>query len=122
VVVPGKVIRIDPAVQDGTVTVDVALEGSLPKGVRPDLSVEGTIVLETLSDIVYVGRPVHGTAEAKVGLFKLEPDEKHAIRVTVKLGRTSVNDIEVSEGLNPGDKVILSDMSAQDEFDRVRLN
>jgi HlyD family secretion protein len=121
-VVPGKVIRIDPAVQDGTVTVDVALEGSLPRGARPDLSVDGTIVLETLADIVYVGRPVHGTAEANVGLFRLEPDQKHAVRVVVKLGRTSVNDIEVLEGLNPGDKVILSDMSAQDGFDRVRLN
>jgi HlyD family secretion protein len=98
------------------------LEGDLPKGARPDLSVDGTIVLETLKDIVYVGRPVHGAEEANVGLFKIEPDGKHAIRVAVKLGRTSVSDIEIREGLNPGDRVILSDMSAQDEFDRVRLN
>lgn len=121
-VITGRVIRIDPAVVDGTVTVDVALEGDLPKGARPDLSVDGTIVLENLTNVVHVGPPVHGAAETTVSLFRLEPDEKHAIRVTVKLGCSSVSAIEIREGLNPGDKVILSDMSAQDGFDRVRLN
>jgi len=120
-IIPGKVIRIDPAVVDGTVTVDIGLDGDLPKGARPDLSIDGTIILENLADVVYVGRPVQGTAETSVSLFKLEPDEKHAIRVTVMLGRSSVNTVEVRAGLNPGDKVILSDMSAQDGFDRVRL-
>ncbi len=121
-IMPGRVMRIDPAVVDGTVTVDVALEGDLPKGARPDLSVDGTIVLENLIDVIHVGRPVQGAVETSVSLFKLESDEKHANRVTVKLGRSSVNTIEIREGLNPGDKVILSDMSAQDGFDRIRLN
>lgn len=120
-IIPGKVIRIDPAVVDGTVTVDVGLDGDLPKGARPDLSIDGTIILENLAEVVYVGRPVQGAAGTSVSLFKLEPDEKHAIRVTVKLGRSSVNSVEIRAGLNPGDKVILSDMSAQDGFDRIRL-
>jgi HlyD family secretion protein len=120
-IIPGKVMRIDPAVVDGTVTVDVALDGDLPKGARPDLSIDGTIILENLADVVYVGRPVQGAAETSVSLLKLERDEKHAIRVTVKLGRSSVNTVEIREGLHPGDKVILSDMSAQDGFDRIRL-
>jgi HlyD family secretion protein len=121
-IIPGRVIRIDPAVVNGTVTVDVALEGDLPKGARPDLSVDGTIILENLTDIVHVGRPVQGAAETSISLFKLEPDEKYAARVTVKLGRSSVSTIEIREGLDPGDKVILSPMSDHDEFDRVRLN
>ncbi len=121
-IMPGRVIRIDPAVVDGTVTVDVALDGDLPKGARPDLSVDGTIVLENLTNVIHVGRPVQGAAETSVSLFKLEPDERHANRVTVRLGRSSVNTIEIRDGLNPGDKVILSDMSAQDGFDRIRLN
>ncbi|MBN2321940.1 MAG: HlyD family efflux transporter periplasmic adaptor subunit [Acidobacteria bacterium] len=121
-IIPGRVARIDPAVADGTVTVDVALEGDLPKGARPDQTVDGTIVLENLTDIVYVGRPVRGSAETSVSLFKLEPDEKHAVRIIVQLGRTSVNSIEIRDGLSPGDKVILSDMAAQDGFDRIRLN
>jgi HlyD family secretion protein len=121
-IIAGHVVRIDPSVQNGTVTVDVALEGELPKGARPDLSVDGTIVLEELKDVVFVGRPVQGQPESQVGLFKLDMDGKHAVRVTVKLGRSSVNTIEIREGLKPGDQVILSDMSAQDGFDRIRLN
>jgi HlyD family secretion protein len=121
-VVPGRVIRIDPAVQNGTVTVDVTLTGPLPQGARPDLSVDGTIELERLSDVIYVGRPAQGQAQGQVGLFKLSEDGAGAQRVTVKLGRTSVSTIEVVEGLKPGDKVILSDTSAWDSFDRIRIN
>jgi HlyD family secretion protein len=121
-IIPGHVIRIDPSVQNGTVTVDVALEGELPAGARPDLSVDGTIVLEELKNVVYVGRPVQGQPESQIGLFKLDPDGKRAVRTTVKLGRSSVNTIEIREGLKPGDQVILSDMSANDGFDRIRLN
>jgi HlyD family secretion protein len=120
--IPGRVSRIDPAVKDGTVTVDVRLEAELPRGARPDLSVDGTIVLEKLDDIVYVGRPVQGQPDSQVSIFKLDPDGKGAARVTVKLGRSSVNTIEIKEGLKPGDQVILSDMTAQDGFDRIRLN
>ena len=121
-IVPGKVSRIDPAVLNGTVTVDVKLEGALPIGARPDLSVDGTVVLEQLNDVVYVGRPVFGQPEATVTLFKLEPDGKYASRVQVKLGRGSVNTIEIREGLKVGDQVVLSDMSAWDNYDRIRLN
>ena len=120
--IPGKVSRIDPAVKDGTVTVDVRLEGELPKGARPDLSVDGTIVLEKLDGVVYVGRPVQGQPESQASIFKLDPDGKGATRVTVKLGRSSVNTIEIKEGLKPGDQVILSDTTAQDGFDSIRLN
>lgn len=121
-VVPGHVIRIDPAVQNGTVTVDVALDGPLPKGARPDLSVDGTIEIERLDDVIYVGRPAFGQERSTVGLFKLINGGKEAVRVQVKLGRSSVNTIEILEGLQPGDQVILSDMSAWDAFDRIRLN
>jgi HlyD family secretion protein len=121
-IIPGRVIRIDPAVQNGTVTVDAELIGELPKGARPDLSVDGTIELERLDDVIYVGRPVQGQPGSRIGLFKLTPDGKEAYRVTVSLGRSSVNTIEVVDGLKPGDQVILSDMSAQDAFDRIRLN
>ncbi len=121
-IIPGRVVRIDPSVQNGTRTVDVALEGDLPKGAVPDLSVDGTIVLESLDDVVYVGRPVQGQPDSQVGLFKLDADGKTATRVTVKLGRSSVSTIEIREGLKPGDQVILSDMSAQDGYDRIRLN
>jgi HlyD family secretion protein len=119
--IPGKVSRIDPAVKDGTVTVDVRLEGELPKGARPDLSVDGTILLEKLVDVIYVGRPVQGQPDSQIGLFKLDPDGKGAERVAVKLGRSSVNAMEVKEGLKPGDQVILSDMTEKDNFDRIRL-
>jgi HlyD family secretion protein len=121
-IIMGRVSRIDPAVKDGTVTVDVALESELPKGTRPDLSVDGTIVLEKLEDVIYVGRPVYSQSDSQIGLFKLDSDGKQAVRVTVKFGRSSVNTIEVKEGLKPGDQVILSDMTAQDGFDRIRLN
>jgi HlyD family secretion protein len=121
-VVPGKVSRIDPAAQNGTVTVDVALEGELPKGARPDLSVEGNVELERLDDVLYVGRPAQGQGDSLIGLFRLNESGSEATRVKVKLGRFSVNTIEVVEGLKVGDQVILSDTSAWDAFDRIRLN
>ena len=120
-VIPGHVSRIDPSAQSGTVTVDVSLDGPLPQGARPDLSVEGTIELERLTDVLYVGRPVHGEANSIVGLFKEVNDGAEAVRVQVKFGRTSVNTVEIVQGLQVGDRVILSDMSAWDNFDRVRL-
>jgi HlyD family secretion protein len=121
-VVEGHVIRVDPAVEQGTVTVDVALDGKLPKGARPDLSVDGTIELERLNNVVYVGRPAFGQDNSTVGLFKLIPGSSDAVRTPVKLGRSSVNTIEVVSGLQPGDQVILSDTSAWDSHDRIRLN
>lgn len=120
-VIPGRVVRIDPAVQNGTVTVDVALEGALPRGARPDLSVDGTIEIERLDDVLYVGRPAYGQAESTVGLFRVAADGESANRVNVRLGRSSVNTIEVLGGLQEGDVVILSDMSRWDSTDRVRL-
>jgi HlyD family secretion protein len=119
-VVKGKVARIDPASSGGTVGVDIILEGPLPSGARPDLSVDGTIQLERLDNVIYVGRPAFGQENSTVGLFKLTPDGE-AHRTNVKLGRSSVNQIEILEGLQPGDQVILSDMSAQDSFDRIRI-
>jgi HlyD family secretion protein len=121
-IIPGKVSRIDPGVINGTRTVDVRLIGALPPGAVPDLSVDGTIVLENLSDVVYVERPVFGQQNTTISLFKIEPDGKGADRVNVKLGRASVTTIEVLDGLKVGDKVILSDMSAWDGRDRIRLN
>jgi HlyD family secretion protein len=120
--VKGKVSRIDPAVLNGTVTVDCRLEGALPAGARPDLSVDGTIELMRLDDVVFMGRPVFGQADSKVSLFKMEPEGKYANRVQVALGRASVNTIEVRSGLNVGDRVILSDMSAWDAYERIKLN
>ena len=120
-VVLGHVTRIDPSVQNGTVTVDAALDGTLPAGSRPDLSVEGTIEIERLADVLSTGRPVHGETDSTVGLFKVMDDANEAVRVKVKLGRTSVNRVEILQGLAAGDQVILSDMSAWDNFDRVRL-
>ena len=120
-IIPGQVIRIDPAAVNGTVKVDVQLNGEYPKGVRPDLSVDGTIDIERLTNVLYVGRPAYGQAESTVGIFKLMPNGE-AERVQVKLGRSSVNQIEILEGLRDGDRVILSDMSAWDSYDRVRLN
>ena len=117
----GRVVRIDPAVQGGAVMVDVRLEGPLPKEARPDLSIDGTIEIERLSDVLYVGRPAYGQANSLVGLFKLVDGGDAAVRVTVRLGRSSVNTIEIVEGLEMGDEVILSDMSAYDAHDRVRL-
>jgi HlyD family secretion protein len=121
-IISGKVVRKDPAAINGTITVDCSLEGPLPDGAVPDLSVDGTITLERLANVVYVGRPVIGQAGAKVGLFKLDPDEKEAQRVSVSLGRSSVNTIEVVSGLQVGDKVILSDMQNWDAHNRIRLN
>ena len=122
-VVAGNVVRIDPAVQNGTVTVDVHITGDLSKtGARPDLSVDGTIELERLDDVVYVGRPAFGQERSKVNIFKLDADGTYAARTQIMLGRSSVNTIEIVEGLQPGDRVILSDMSPYDANDRIKLN
>ncbi|MBI3415453.1 MAG: HlyD family efflux transporter periplasmic adaptor subunit [Verrucomicrobia bacterium] len=121
-VVAGHVIRIDPAVVNGTVTVDVALEGTLPKGARPDLSVDARIILEKLENVLHVGRPVNGQSESKVSLFKIIENGRAALRVPVQLGRTSVSLIEVISGLQEGDQIIVSDMSQWDAHDRIRLN
>lgn len=120
-VIPGSVSRIDPAVQNGTVSVDVALEGELPKGARPDLTVDGTIELERLENVLYVGRPAQGQPESRVGLFRVAAEGGEATRVPVRLGRASVNTVEIVEGLQEGDEVILSDTSAWDAVDRIRL-
>lgn len=119
--IAGHVTRIDPSVLNGTVTVDVALDGALPQGARPDLSVDGTIDLEKMENVLYVGRPAFGQEKSTVGMFKVEPDDKTAVRAQVKLGRSSVNTVEILQGLKEGDQVILSDMSRWDSFDRVRL-
>jgi HlyD family secretion protein len=121
-IIPGHVSRIDASIVNGTRTIDVRLDGPLPPGAVPDLSVDGTVVLERLADVVFVGRPVFGQPNSSVSLFKLDEDGKGASRVTVKLGRSSVNTIEVVEGLKVGDQVILSDMSANDQNPRIRLN
>jgi len=120
--VDGEVMRVDPAVQNGTVTVDVKLTGELPKGARPDLSVDGTIDLERLDNVLYVGRPAFGQENSTISLFKLDPDGKGGVRVPVKVGRASVNSIQLLEGLHEGDTVILSDMSRYDNTERVRLD
>jgi len=121
-VVKGHVKRIDPAVEQGTVTVDVAFDEELPKGARPDLSVDGTIELERLDNVVFVGRPAFGQENNTVGMFKLVAGSNEAVRTPVKLGKSSVNTIEILSGLNPGDQVILSDTSAWDSHERIRLN
>jgi len=120
-VVTGHVSRQDPSVVNGTVTVDVAFDEPLPPSARADLSVDGTIELENLRDVMYVGRPVHGQADSTISLFKMTPDGSEASRVNVKLGRSSVTTIEILSGLQVGDKVILSDMSQWDNVDRIRL-
>jgi HlyD family secretion protein len=121
-IVEGVVTRIDPAVTNGTVQVDVEFIGELPRGARPDLSVDGTIEIERLERVVYTGRPAYGQADTTIGLFKLEADGEHAVKVPVDLGRTSVNAVEIIQGLVPGDEVILSDTSSWDDYDRIRLN
>jgi HlyD family secretion protein len=121
-IIAGRVIRIDPAAQSGTFTVDVGLEGQLPSSARPDLSVDGTVELERLNDVLYVGRPVHAQENSTIGLFKLEEAGAVASRVQVKLGKSSVSTVEVREGLREGDQVILSDTSQYDNTDRIRLN
>lgn len=120
--VTGQVMRVDPAVQNGTVTVDVKLTGELPQGARPDLSVDGTVDLERLDNVLYVGRPAFGQENSTISLFKVDRDDKGAVRVSVKVGRASVNAIQVIEGLKEGDTVILSDMSRYDNTDRIRLD
>jgi hypothetical protein len=123
-VIPGRVLRVDPAVQNGTVTVEVALEppgGQLPRGARADLSVDGTIEIERLPDVLSVGRPAYGQPESTVGLFRLSPDGTTAERVQAVLGRASVTAVEVVRGLNPGDRVIVSDVSQWDSHDRLRI-
>jgi len=120
-VIPGRVTRIDPAVENGTVTVDVALEGPLPRGARPDLSIDGTIELERLDDVLYIGRPAFGQEDGLIGLF-LVGEGGVCVRTQVRLGRSSVTTVEIIEGLKEGDEVILSDMSQWDAFDRIRLN
>jgi RND family efflux transporter MFP subunit len=120
-VIPGHVTRIDPSVVNGTRTVDVALDGPLPPGAVPQLSVDGTIDLERMTDVLYVGRPALGNENSTLSLFKLDSDGKGAVRVPVKVGRASVNSIQVLEGLKEGDTVILSDMSREDNVDRIRL-
>jgi HlyD family secretion protein len=120
-IVSGRVSRVDPAAQNGTVTVDVALEGPLPKGARPDLSVDGTVELDRLADVVYVGRPAFGQEQSQVSLFRVSADGDEATRVKVRLGKISVSTVQVLDGIRPGEKVILSDMSAWNSFDRVRL-
>jgi HlyD family secretion protein len=121
-IVTGHVSRIDPSVQNGTVTVDAVFDEPLPPGARADLSVDGTIELENLKDVLYVGRPVHGQSDSTISLFKITPDGSEANRVNVKLGRSSVTTIEVLSGLQVGDKVILSDMSQWDNQDRIKLH
>jgi HlyD family secretion protein len=121
-IIPGHVSRIDPSPQNGTLAVDVALDGPLPQGARPDLSVDGTIELERLDNVLYVNRPAFGQPNSKVGMFKLEADGKTAVRVQVSLGRSSVSTIEILDGLREGDTVILSDTSQWDNYDRIRLN
>jgi HlyD family secretion protein len=121
-VITGHVTRVDPAVEQGTVKVDASLDGELPRGARPDLTVDGTIELERLNDVIYVGRPAFGQENSTVGIFKLVSGSSDAVRAPVKLGRSSVNSIEILSGLQPGDQVILSDTSAWDSHDRIRLN
>ena len=121
-IIPGTVIRVDPASIEGTVTVDVQLDGDLPRGARPDLSVDGTIELERLVDVLFVGRPVYGQPDSTISLFKIQPDGQYAFRTQVELGKGSVNYFEIRGGLQEGDQVILSDMSAWDNYDRIRLN
>lgn len=121
-IIPGRVSRVDPAVQNGTVTVDIELRGDLPKGARPDLTVDGTIEIERLDDVLFVGRPTQGQPESAVGLFRLVPGTDEAQRVRVELGRASVSTIEVRDGLAEGDRVVLSDTSEWDNHDRIRLN
>jgi len=120
-VIPGHVVRIDPSVVNGTVTVDVTLDAKLPQGARPDLSVDGTIDLEKMDNVLYVGRPAFGQEQSTIGMFKLEPDGNNAVRAQVKLGRSSVNTVEILQGLKEVDQVILSDMSRWYSYVRVRL-
>ena len=118
----GRVVRIDPAARNGTVTVDIALDGALPRGARPDMSVDGTIELERLDNVLFVGRPAFGQEQSKMSLFKLSADRSTAALTPVELGRSSVNTIEVVRGLNVGDCVVLTDMSQWADYDRLNLS
>jgi HlyD family secretion protein len=117
----GRVTRIDPAVQNGTVTIDITLPDTLPRSARPDLSVDGTVEIERLDDVLYMARPAYGQANSRVGIFRVTANGGEADRVNVRLGRSSVSEMEIAEGLQPGDVVILSDMSQWDSFDKVRI-
>jgi HlyD family secretion protein len=119
--IQGTVTRIDPAVQSGTITIDVTLPAELPRSARPDLSVDGTVEIDRLDDVIYMGRPAFGQANNRVGVFKLVEGGNYAERVNVQLGESSVNEIEVRDGLQPGDIVILTDMSQWDGYERIRL-
>lgn len=121
-IVPGRVMRVAPSVTEGSVTVDVALEGPLPRGARPDLSVDGSIMIERLPKTLFVNRPAYGSQEQKIEMFKLVEEGNAAVRVQVQIGRSSINNFEIKSGLQPGDEVILSDISAYDGHDRIRLN
>lgn len=121
-IVDGRVMRIDPAVRSGSAQVDVELIGELPRGARPDLSVDGTIEIERIDNVLFTGRPVYGQPSSTISLFKLVDEGRYAVRVPVEIGRTSVNAVEIVQGLVPGDEVVLSDTSAYDEYDRIRLN
>ncbi|HEV7836664.1 MAG TPA: HlyD family efflux transporter periplasmic adaptor subunit, partial [Gemmatimonadaceae bacterium] len=120
-IVKGHVSRMDPAAQGGTVSIDVSLDGALPAGARPDLNVDGTIQLQRLANIVFTGRPTLAQDNAVIGLFRLDPDGKAASRVQVRLGRISANAVEIVQGLVPGDKVVLSDVSLPDNTERIRI-
>jgi HlyD family secretion protein len=120
-IVDGTVTRIDPSVQEGSVMVEVRLDGPLPEGARPDMAVDGAIQIELLTDVLYVGRPVQSQENATIGLYRLEADDKHALRVSVELGSSSVDAIEIVDGLHEGDQVILSDTSRWDDNERIRL-
>lgn len=120
--VAGRVMRVDPIAQNGTVTVEVALEGALPRGARSDLSVDGTIEVERLDDVLHVGRPAYGQPESTVGIFKIDPSGNTATRVNVRLGKASVNTIQVMSGLAPRDSVIISDMSRFDNVTKIRID
>jgi len=119
--IEGRVTRIDPAVQNGTVTIDITLPDSLPRSARPDLSVDGTVEIERLDDVLYMARPAYGQANSRIGVFKVTEDGSSAERINVLLGRSSVSEMEIAEGLRPGDVVVLSDMSQWDNFERVRI-
>jgi HlyD family secretion protein len=120
-ILEGEVIRVDPTVLNGTVTIDVRLAGELPAYLRPDLSVDGRVILDHREDVLKVSRPVYAQRDSTISLFKMEPDGIHASRARVSIGQTSVNEIEILDGLQAGDQVILSDMSAWDDYDRIRL-
>ena len=120
--IAGLVVRIDPAVREGTVQVDVTLTGELPRGARPDLSVDGTIEIERLVEVLHVGRPAYGQANSRITLFRLEKDSNIALRIPVELGKSSVNTIEIVRGLEVGDQVLLNDISQYEDYDRIRLD